>query len=217
MKKNEIVNSVLELVQDKSGPMQQAVTRWVGLVMDDIASRGHLASLEREDTASMVSGQRDYQLPESTEKVYAVFVPTWGSPEGRLVKLNQEKFLGEMLIDGFTFTGRPKWYSIFADNTLRLHPIPNSDNAPSGPTDIQKLHIYRRVQFTALALDDDITEIKQSHIPVIIWGAYSMGAVFDSLIDADRALGRYEAGIKRIYAQEATDYERANTVAYNGL
>jgi len=123
MKKNEVVSRVMELIQDKSGPMQQLVSAWVDIVLDDIASYGHLASLEREETASLVQAQRDYQMKEDTEKVYKVFVPAWGQTEGILKKLSQTEFLEQILIDGSTFELRPLFYSIFADNTLRVHPL----------------------------------------------------------------------------------------------
>jgi len=217
MKKSEVVNAVLELVQDKSGPMEALVSRWVEIVLDDIAAHGHLASLEREEVTPLAQSQRDYELQENTEKVYTVFVPAWGDPEGRLKKLSQEDFLTKMLEDGVTVEGRPQYYSIFADNALRVHPLADSTNAPSAPTDNEKLHIYKRAEMSTLSLGDDIREIKRSHIPTIIMGAYAFGAVFDSLVDSTNAYLKYQNMLKFIFRNEATDYDRATATRYNAL
>ena len=59
MLKSEIIDAVAELVQDSNPAMRGMIGRWVNFVLDDIASRGHLKSLQREEKASMIAGSGD--------------------------------------------------------------------------------------------------------------------------------------------------------------
>lgn len=217
MTKGDIVDRVQELVQDKSGAMRNLVLAWVDIVLDDIASRGLLKSLEREETAALVAGQREYALPDDTDKVRLVEVPAWGEPQGRLVKLSDEDFRRMIRSDGTTYSTRPKWYTIFARTTLRLHPIPDADNTPNTPTDAQKLHVVKFKDIAHLAEDDDLTEIRPKHTPTLIYGAYSMGARFDTLGDVVDATAKYEAGIARIVGDQTLDLDRPYRSKYQDV
>lgn len=217
MKKSEIVDAVAEELGDKGGEMRQLVNRWVNIVLDDIASRGFLNSLKREESASLVSGQRNYDLAADTDHVFKVFVPAWGDPEGKLAKKTHDEFLNLMFEDGFEATGRPSAYTIFGPNTLRLHPIPNLVNAPTSPTTLQKLYIWKYKDIEHLDESDEITEIKGKHTPLLINGAYAKGAKFDSIMDAGDAEMKYERGIRRLFFDENVDFERAKQVMYRDL
>lgn len=217
MTKGDIVDRVQELVQDKSGAMRNLVLAWVDIVLDDIASRGLLKSLEREETAALVQGQRDYLLPEDTDKVRLVEVPAWGEPEGKLIKCSDDEFRAQIRTDGTTYQSRPRWYSIFAQRTLRLHPLADAANAPLVPTDAQKLHVVKYKDIAHLAEDDDVTEIRMKHAPTLIFGAYSMGARFDSLGDVVDATAKYEAGIVRIVADQTLDLDRPYRSKYQDV
>jgi hypothetical protein len=217
MQKSEIVDAVAELVSDNSGAMRQLVNRWVNIVLDDIASRGLLNSLKREESASLVSGQRNYDLAADTDHVYKVFVPAWGDPQGKLNKKTDDEFLNLMFEDGFELTGRPYAYNIFGPNALRLHPIPNLENAPVTPTTLQKIYVWKYKDIEHLDETDEIVEIKGKHTPLLIYGAYAMGAKFDSILDASDARGMFERGIKRLFFDETLDLERAKQVRYRDL
>ena len=85
MLKREIVDGVVELMQDSSAAARGLANRWVNYILDDIASRGHLKSLQREERCTLIAGQgidmntgRDYDLNTDTDKVSTVFVPAWG-------------------------------------------------------------------------------------------------------------------------------------------
>ena len=211
------MDRVQELVSDKSGEMGLLVQSWVNIVLDDIASRGLLLSLKNEDRASLSAGQREYNLPDNTDHVFKVFVPAFGDPGGRLTKKNDDEFLELMFRDGFETQGRPVYYTIFSRLTLRLHPIPDTTNAPASPTTLQKLHIWRYRDIAHLDDDDDITEIKIKHIPTLIYGAYSLGAKFDSIADASEATAKYERGVARIVGDSYRDLDHPRQVAYRGL
>lgn len=222
--KKDIIDAVVELVQDSSGPMRNLVGRWVNIVLDDIASRGLLRSLQREESASLVAGDgssmtigRDYDLKSDTDHVFKVFVPAWGNPEGILINKSVDWILAQMMADGVTHRARPRYYTIFGVTTLRLHPIPDLDNAPASPTDIQKIHIWKYKDIAHLAELNPITEIKLKHIPVLIDGAYSMGARFDSLGDRPSAKDDYERGIGRIIADSRLELNRPYRSPYQDV
>lgn len=214
MTKNEIIDRVCELVQDRSGGMRQLIGGWIDIVLDDIASRGHLRSLQREETTPLIAVQRDYELPAETDHVFKVFVPAWGYPQGVLKKLDEDKFIKEMLTDGMNATGRPKYYSIFANSTLRLHPMCDADNATGNNNVDYYLHLMKYKDIAHLGEDDEITEIKLKHVPVLIWGAYSFGARFDALGDVADAEGKYERGVRRIIGDQSKDLDMPMTVEY---
>lgn len=217
MKKSEITDRVVELVSDKSGEMRQLVGGWTNMVLDDMAGRGHLRSLEREETAPIQSGQREYDLPAETDIVFKVFVPAWGFPQGLLIKCDHDAYIQKLLEDGIDASGQPKYYNLFGYKTLRLHPPAHPDYAPGDPTIYQKLHILKYKDIAHLTEGDDITEIKIKHIPIIIYGAYAMGARFDSALDAKDAKVEYERGILRIVGDQSADLDMAKVVRYRDL
>src|SRR5689334_19660888 len=99
MTKSEIIDAVIELMQDKSQAARGLVGRWVNIVLDDLASRGLLESLQREERTSLIAGNgssmivgRDYDLASDTDKVFKVFVPAWGEC-GVLKKKSLDEFL----------------------------------------------------------------------------------------------------------------------------
>lgn len=203
--------------------MRGNIGRWVNLVLEDIASRGLLHSLQREQMITLIAGNgtdmttgRDYTLTSDTDKVFKVFVPSLGI-DGILKKVSNDKFLEKMAYDGYTLRGKPEYYTIFALRTLRLHPIPSTDYAPAGPTDLQKAHVWNYKDPTALTENDQITEIKIKHIPCIVAGAYAYGARFDSLGDYAPTKLEYENLIVRLFTDQETDLERPRQVAYNEL
>ena len=196
--------------------MKNLISVWVDIVINDIASRGFLPSLQREDTISLVASQRDYAYATDVDHIFRAFVPDWGDPQGILKKRTWEEILQLMLEDGITDEGRPEFYTVRAqEDKIRLHLIPNAANAPASPTDAQKLHLFVYREASELAISADITEIKLKHTPIIIWGAQSMGARLDSRLDANDALVRYEAGIKRIIGDAQMDLDRPYQVRYN--
>lgn len=221
MKKSEIISAVVELVQDSSAPMRANIGRWVNLVLDDIASRGLLQSLQREERASMIAGNgvdmntgRNYDLNTDTDKVYKVFIPALGG-DAALKKISQDEFLRQMSIDGFVMTGQPRYYCIFGLRTLRLHPIPTSDIAPAAPTELQKLYVWKYKDPAALTENDDITEWKIKHTPCIVAGAYAYGARFDQLGDYTATKAEYENLIVRMFHDQESDLDMPHYTAYN--
>ena len=221
MRKSEIVDAVVELVQDQSAAMRANIGRWVNLVLDDIASRGLLHSLQREERATMVAGNgvdmnagRNYDLNTDTDKVYKVFVPALGT-DGILTKISQDKFLNKMMLDGPVLRGKPEFYCIFGLRTLRLHPIPSLDYAPVTPTDLQKLYVWKYKDPASLTENEEITEWKLKHTPCIIAGAYCYGARFDSLGDYSVTKLEYETLITRMFGDQETDLDRPRATAYN--
>lgn len=221
MTKGEIIDSVVELVQDKSATMRQLVGRWTNIVLDDLASRGLLQSLQREEKTTLVRGTgtdmttgRNYDLATDTDKVFKVFVPAWGT-NGILTKKKPDQFLARMLSDGATATGRPDIYMIFGLRTLRIHPIPSADYAPAAPTDLEKLYVWKYKDIAHLTENDSITEIGIKHTPLLISGAYSFGARFDTLGDYSTAKQDYERGIVNFFYDQANDSEVATQTAYN--
>ncbi len=221
MKKSEIINAVVELIQDSSAPMRANVGRWVNLVLDDIASRGLLHSLQREERATMLPGNgvdmntgRNYDLNVDTDKVYKVFIPALGS-DAVLTKIGQDQFLNKMAIDGFVMTGKPQYYCIFGLKTLRIHPIPTSDVAPAIPTELQKLYVWKYKDPASLTENDDITEWKLKHTPCIVAGAYCYGARFDNLGDYVPTKAEYENLIVRLFSDQEFDLDMPHATAYN--
>jgi hypothetical protein len=224
MKKKEIIDTVCEFIQDTSAAAVGLVGRWTNIVLDDLASRGLLTSLQREESAALVAGNgvdlnlgRNYDLAPDTDKVFKVFVPGWGYPDGILTKRRPERFLREMLSDGALLTGRPRIYMIFAAKTLRLHPIPSADFAPVGPTALQKLYVWKYKDIAHLGQDDEITEITVKHTPLLISGAYAHGARFDSLGDYTSTKQEYERHIVDFFFDQENDPEVARQTAYNDL
>jgi hypothetical protein len=221
VKKSEIINAVVELIQDSSAPMRNNVGRWVNLVLDDIASRGLLHSLQREERATMLPGNsvdmntgRNYDLNVDTDKIYKVFIPALGS-DAILTKIGQDEFLNRMAIDGFVMTGKPHYYCIFGLKTLRLHPIPTSDIAPAVPTELQKLYVWKYKDPASLTENDEITEWKLKHTPCIIAGAYCYGARFDNLGDYSATKMEYENLIVRLFSDQEFDLDAPHATAYN--
>jgi hypothetical protein len=221
LKKSEIISAVAELVQDSTGPMRGNIGRWVNLVLDDIASRGLLHSLQREERAQMIAGNgvdmntgRNYDLNTDTDKVYKVFIPALGY-DSILKKISQDDFLRQMAIDGFVMTGKPRYYCIFGLNTLRLHPIPTLDVAPLAPTELQKLYVWKYKDPESLTENDDITEWKLKHTPCIVAGAYCYGARFDNLGDYVTTKAEYENLIVRMFHDQESDLDMPHATAYN--
>lgn len=213
MKKQDIVTAIQELVQDDSGPMQALVGRWVDFVLLDMSAKGCLPSLLKEEFTTLVQDQRDYALPD-LDRVTKVFVPAWGHPQGILRKLSVDAFLVKMLEDGVTYSSRPQWYSIFANSILRLHPLPDATNAPASPTDNDKLHIYRVPTIATLASVDEIAEIKEKHIPTLLWGTYQYAVRFKTPSEIAEALEMYRAGIRDMTMDIYNDPELSRVTAY---
>lgn len=211
------MDRIVEMLQDDSGPMRTMVGHWVDMVLNDIASRGLLKTLKREESTSLVEGQRQYELPPDTDHVYKVFVPAWGDPDGYMHKKNEEEFLSMMFQDGFSYTGRPHSYNIFAQFTLRLHPIPNAASAPANPSSLQKIYIWKYKDIDTLPNTVDITELKAKHIVTLIYGCYALGAHFDSIVDAKDADIKYERGVKRIVGDSNLEWDRATQTRYRDL
>jgi hypothetical protein len=224
LKKSEIIDSVVEFIQDSSAAARGLAGRWTNIVLDDLASRGLLDSLQREEKATLLAGDgasmttgRNYDLAPDTDKVFKVFVPAWGYPDGVLIKKRPEQFLKEMLSDGPTLTGRPRIYMIFGARTLRLHPIPSGDFAPAIPTDLQKLYVWKYKDIAHLEENDEITEITIKHTPLLISGAYAYGARFDSLGDYNSTKLEYEKHIVDFFFDQENDSEAPRQTAYNDL
>lgn len=216
MKKKEIVEGVLELMQDGDQDTRNIVNRLVNIVLDDIATRGHLMSLRREERTPFQVATREYQLPDNTDKVWRAFVPAW-EHDGILVQKNNDDFLDQMLCDGVNTVGRPRIWSMFNKTTLRVHPLPDSTAAPAAPIDDQKLHIWKYKDIALLNEEEDITEIKPKHIPALIWGGYAFGVLLDDEVDQPAAEARYERAIGRLFFDEANDLGRARATRYNDL
>jgi hypothetical protein len=221
MKKSEIIDAVTELVQDKSAPMRGNIGRWVNFVLDDIASRGLLHSLQREERATLIAGSgldmntgRNYDLNTDTDKVYKAFIPSLGG-DAMLRKVSQDSFLQLMMLDGFLLQGKPLYYTIFGLKTLRLHPIPSSVYAPAAPTELQKLYVWKYKDPAHLTENDDITEWKLKHTPCIVAGAYAYGARFDALGDYSATKAEYENLIVRLFSDQEFDLDRPHCTAYN--
>jgi len=223
VKKSEIIDAVVELVQDSSAAMRGNIGRWVNLVLDDVASRGLLQSLQREERAVMVAGNgvdmnvgRNYDLNTDTDKVFKVFIPSLGG-DAQLTKISNDELLKWMMIDGFVLTGKPLYYAIFGLRTLRLHPIPSSTYAPASPTDLQKLYVWKYKDPASLSENDDITEWKIKHTACIVAGAYCYGARFDALGDYTTTKAEYENLIVRMFHDQEVDLDRPHATAYNDL
>jgi len=221
MLKSEIIDGVVELVQDSSPAMRGNIGRWVNFILDDIASRGYLHSLQREERATMTAGNdtdpnvgRNYDLNTDTDKVFKVFIPALGG-DAILKKVTQDRFLELMACDGFITTGKPAFYTIFGVKTLRLHPIPSLTYAPVSPTELEKIYVWKYKDVAHLTEQDDITEWKIKHTPCIIAGAYSYGARFDSLGDYAATKADYEQMVRRLFSDQNTELDRARQVAYN--
>ena len=220
MQKLEIINAVTELVQDGSGGMRGNIGRWVNLVLNDIASRGLLKSLEREeqfllvagDGVSMITG-RDYTITSTTDKILKVFIPALGG-DAVLTKASYDELLQLMSIDGFANQGKPRYYTMIGFTTMRLHPIPSTDYAPANPTDLQKLWVASYKDVAQLSENDNITEFKIKHIPCILAGAYAYGARFDSLGDYSSTKAEYENLIVRLFHDQESDVDRPRATAY---
>lgn len=216
MLKSEIIDRVSELVQDSSGGMRALISGWINIVLDDIASRGHLRSLEREETTPIITGERDYELPAQTDHVFKVFVPAWGIA-GILKKIDHDEFIEKLMCDGANAQGQPRYYNLFGNRTIRLHP-PAAAEFATGDNNIDySLHLMKYKDIAHLADDEEITEIKIKHIPVIIAGAYHFGARFDALGDVADARATYERGVNRIIGDQDADLERAKQVRYRDL
>ena len=220
MNKSEISDAVAELIQDSGGAMRGNIGRWVNLVLDDIASRGLLQSLQRQETFSLVAGNgasmsvgRDYTMSSNTDKIFKVFIPSLGG-DAALTKVSNDELLRLMSIDGFVMTGKPRYYAMFGFRTMKLHPIPSSDYAPASPTDLQKLTVWSYKDVTHLTDDDEITEWKLKHTPCIIAGAYAYGARFDSLGDYASTKQEYENLIVRLFHDQETDIDRPRATVY---
>lgn len=221
MKKSEIIDGAVELMQDSSGAARKLVARWVNYIIDDIASRGLLKSLQREERAQLRAGSgidmntgRNYDLPTDMDRVFKVFVPAWGC-DGILRKYNHDQFLRIMLEDGALRQGRPYAYNIFGLKTLRIHPIPAAQYAPTSPRDIDKLYIWMLKDAAHLTENDDITEWKVKHTPAIVEGAYVYATRFGNLGDFATAQARYELMIRRLFTDQETDTDMATQVVYN--
>ena len=216
MTKQEIIDRVSELVQDRSAVMLALIGNWVDLVLYDISSRGYLTSLKDEDNSvSLVADQRSYTIPSSTDQVYKVYVPDWGI-DGFLTSVNDVVFQRMIHSDGTTFSGRPQWYNILESVNLRVHPLPNLTNAPTSPTTIQKLHVLRYKDITQpTSTSFTISEIKPKHILTIIYGCYTFGARFDALGDLPQAFLQYERGVARLIGDSRRLLHRPRQTAYN--
>lgn len=203
--------------------MRSNIGRWVNLVLDDIASRGLLYSLQREETVTLVVGDgvnintgRNYTLSSDTDKVFKAFVPSLGT-DGILKKLSHDKFLDQMAMDGYLLQGKPEYYTTFGARTLRLHPIPSITYAPVSPSASQKLFLWDYKDPSQLTENDAIAEFKIKHVPCIIAGAYAYGARFDSLGDYAPTKVEYEQLIVRLFSDQETDLDRPRQTAYNEL
>jgi len=215
MIKDEVIDRVVELVSDKSGEMRLLVSHWVDIVLADIASRGLLHSLKRGENAyTLVLGQRDYTLLSTTDHITQVFVLAWGS-EGRLTKKSDDEFL-KLVLDEGTTQGRPKYYNVFS-NLIRFHPVPDLASAPVSPSVSEKVTTWGYRDIASIADTADIPELKLKHIPTLIYGAYSFGAKFDSILDAADATMKYERGVNRIIGDSNRDLDRPSQVPYQDL
>jgi hypothetical protein len=219
--KSEIIDSVAELTQDSTPAMRGMIGRWVNFILDDIASRGHLKSLQREEKCTMIAGNgtdmntgRNYDLNVDTDKIFKCFVPDWGC-DGILKRVSPDHFLTQMLNDGARTTGQPRIYTVFGLKTLRLHPIPDSRFAPVSPTEEQKLYIWKYKDPAHLTEQQEITEWKVKHTPLIVSGAYAYGARFDALGDFVSTKAEYEMAVVRLFRDEAEDLDLPCQVAYN--
>lgn len=217
MLKSEIIDRVSELVQDSSGGMRALISGWINIVLDDIASRGHLRSLEREETTPIIAVQRDYELPAETDHVFKVFVPAWGYPQGILRKIDHDEFIEKLLCDGANATGQPRFYNLFGNRTIRLHPPASADFATGDNNVDYALHLMKYKDIAHLEDDDEITEIKIKHIPTVIFGAYHFGARFDALGDIVDAEAKYKKGINLIVGDQDADLEKVKQVRYRDL
>lgn len=216
MKKSEIVEGVLELMQDDDQDTRNIVNRLVNIVLSDIASRGLLKALQREERTNLVASQRDYQLAANTDKLWKVFVPAWGS-DGKLTEKNNDDFLDLMLCDGVTAVGRPQIFTLFGNTTLRVHPLPDTVAAPAVPTDDQKLHIWKYKDIQLLNEEDEISEIKPKHLPAIHWGGYAFGVILDDEVDQPAAEARYERAIGKLFFDQDNYLDRARATRYQDL
>jgi len=216
MKKSEIVEGILELMQDDDQDTRNIVNRLVNIVLSDIASRGLLTSLQREERTSLVASTRNYQLASNTDKLWKVFVPAWGS-DGKLTQKNNDDFLDLMLCEGVTAVGRPQIYTLFSNTTLRVHPLPDSDAAPAAPTDDQKLTIWKYKDIELLDEEGEISEIKLKHLPAIHWGGYAFGVLLDDETDQPAAEARYERAIGKLFFDQDNYLDRARATKYQDL
>lgn len=223
MRKSEICNAVLELMQDQSAVARQLVNRWVNIVLGDIASHGYLKSLQREEATALVQGSgsdmstgRNYDLAPNTDKVFKVFIPALGR-DGILKKLNGDDFLERMLQDGATVVGQPRYYTIFGNLTLRIHPIPSAQFAPASPTDVQKLWIWKYRDIEDIGDNDEITEITAKARNMLMMGCYALGARFDSFGDYQSSMAEYERALNKYFFQQAVDFDRPPQVQYRDL
>lgn len=223
MKKSEVIDAVVELMQDKSAAARALVGRWVNVGLDDLASRGLLKSLQREERTSLVAGDgasitlgRDYSLDSDTHKVFKCFVPAWGI-RGILTKKREEEFLTRVLSDGATYQSMPEIYTVFGLKTLRIHPIPNSTYAPAAPSDLQKLYIWKYKAIEHLQEGDEIEEVTQAHTPLLMWHGYKMGARFDSMADVPLTTQEYESAIARFFRDQNADQDSPAQMPYRDL
>ena len=221
MLKGELIDGVAELVHDSSAAMRGNIGRWVNYILDDIASRGHLKSLMREEKATMIAGSgvdmnagRNYDLNVDTDKIFKCFVPAWGC-DGILKRVSDDHFLRQMLNDGATHRGQPRIYTVFGLKTLRIHPIPSSQYAPVSPTDLEKIYIWKYKDPAHLTEQQEITEWKVKHTPIIVHGAYAFGARFDNLPDFSSTQLQYESMVVRLFRDENEDLDVPTQVAYN--
>jgi hypothetical protein len=218
--KGEIIDAIAELVQDDSAAMRGILGRWVNIVLDDLAARGYLNSLKREETTSLIAGDgvsmifgRDYSLASDTDKVYKVFIPAAGI-DGILTGVSEDHFLRLMLRDGPVGMGLPQFYTIFGTQTLRLHPIPSAQWAPASPTDLEKLYIWKYKDIAHLQEADDITDLRPKHQPLLIRGAYAFGCRFDELGDYATTKAEYEKAVVDFFFDQNRQPDRPKQTEY---
>lgn len=210
-------------MQDQSTAARTLVGHWVDIVLGDIASRGYLHSLQREEMTALREGSgtdmntgRNYDLQLDTDKVFKVFLPAAGC-DGILKKLSNDEYLEQMLQDGVLTKDLPRYYTVFGALTLRVHPVPSAEWAPAEPTNIQKLHVWKYRDITALAETDDLTEITVKATNMLMLGAYAFGARFDSFADYPATMQEYEKAVGRYFFQQSVDFDRPAQVQYRDL
>src|SRR5581483_4488222 len=196
--------------------MRNLVRSWVDIVLNDISSRGLLKSLREVDYVAMTAATRTVTLDSDTDQIDAVQWPSSLS-DATLEKINDEQLRAYMAQDGFATQGPPRFYNVLNKTTIRLHPIPDSTSAPASPTQLQKLWVWKYHDITKVSDDTEISEIKPKHIPTVLYGAYSFGAKFDSILDSADATMKYEKGVARTFSDNSLDLDRAPQTQYQDV
>lgn len=214
--RDDVLDRVTDLLEDKSTTTRTRVEPWVRFVMQEMKQAGVLGP-DASTTIATVAATATYDLPADLDHLDSVYIEDdAGEP---LTFVPEEQFAAH-LADDDDFAGTPSEYTLpirpgasssataLDAPTIRLWPVPDA---------IKTLRVNYKANFRALTADTHVLELADDAFTTCVWGVYRIWTRIEERDDVQSATEEFRLGVARAKQKQFGTVGRTYATRYRDV